>query len=149
MGFLVLLLLCSLILINQYRSSRKVILFEKYSRLYLGVIRTIAFLFIAWGIFFLQDIAFIFITILIAIILWVHPYTTGLSQSEIIYQQWGVGAFSPKVQKISDITDISIKESKNNNIKLILSIKNQFQIQMVFNKNDREKIEQLLQNIYI
>lgn len=147
MGFLVLLLLCALVLIDQYRSFRKIILFEKYSRLYICIMRIVSFLFIAWGIFFLQDIAFIFITILIAIIIWLHPYTTGLGQNEIVYRQnvGGFGSLSPKTQSFQDITNHKfIKKDKGT--KVIFNIRNQFQIQMVFNIDDEGKINELLHN---
>lgn len=144
-GSLVLLILCTLILWYQFKYARRVEILENHSRIYLITTRILAILFVLWGIFFLQSADFILITILIAIILMFHPYTTGLSKSEIIYRQGGVGAFAPKVQKISDVSNISTKESKND-LKLILSIRNQFKIEMNFSKKDKKKIFKFLQN---
>lgn len=101
----------------QFKYARKVEVNEKYSRAYLVAMRILTILFILWGIFFLRDAAFIFITILIAIILIaiiliVHPYTTGLSKTGIIYepQASGFTGFPPKTQDYSDIYKVSIKE---------------------------------------
>lgn len=145
MGFLVLFLMCALALIIQHRSYRKIILYEKYSQLYLNVMRIIALLFIGWGIFYLQDLAFILITVLIAMIIWAHPYTTGLSEDSIIYRQnvRGFAGLTPKSQKMKDIKHYEFIE-KSKKIKVMFNIQNQFQIHMEFNKEDREKIEQLL-----
>lgn len=140
-----LLILCTVILWYQFKYARRVEILEHYSRNYMIIIRIISVLFVLWGIFFLQSPEFILITILIAIIILFHPYTTGLSKSEIIYQKWGVGSFAPKAQKISDISNVLAKEN-GNNLKLILSIRNQFKIEMNFATKDKEKVFELLQN---
>ena len=148
MGFLLLLILCLFVLWYQVRYARRVEIRESHSRNYHITMRIISILFVLWGIFFFRSPEFILITILIGTIITFHPYTTGLSKSEIIYQPRSMGGFAgfaPKTQKISDISDIRIKENRNN-LKLILSIRNQFKIEMNFAKEDQEKVFEYLHN---
>ena len=146
MGFLLLLILCVIILGYQFKSARKVEILENYSRSYLITMRIISVLFVLWGFFILQSPEFILITVLVAIIIIIHPYTTGLSKSEIIYHQWATGGFAPKAQKISEVSKFSTKDSENN-FRLTLSIKNQFKIELNFAQEDKQKVLEYLQDI--
>ena len=76
MGFLLLLILCVIILGYQFKYARRVEILESYSRSYLITMRIISVLFVLWGFFILQSPEFILITVLVAIIIIIHPYTT-------------------------------------------------------------------------
>jgi hypothetical protein len=146
MGVIVLSILCIITLWFQIKNIQKVKISESYSRMHLIVVRVSAILFVVWGILFLQDLPFVFITILIAIILLLYPYTTGLGEKEIIYRP-NISGFAPKTEKYTDIYDFTMNE-RGNQLKLILNIENKFKIRMHFTTEDREKVLQLLQSMY-
>jgi len=98
--------------------------------------------FLIFGFYLGENIIHYATGVTLALMFLVAPFTTGLSDTKIIYEAnlTGLSRMAPKKMPYSNIEDFSIQKEKNDLI-LNITFQNQRKIKMTFNSESEENIE--------